>query len=90
MLDLKMQFTFNADGWPARKIAMFSLLAGTPPMNRMTKLRMMAFRAYTSTLCRVLGHRHDTDADREYKVCSRCVTFLQDPDLIPSNIKRKK
>lgn len=29
----ELHLTFNADGWPARKIAMFSLLYGEPPMD---------------------------------------------------------
>ena len=29
----ELHLTFNADGWPAKKIAMFALLMGLPPMD---------------------------------------------------------
>lgn len=82
--------TFNADGWPARKVAMFSLLFGAPPMSKWTKIRLSSFKLGQGAICKVLGHRMDTEDDKKYKLCARCVTFLGDPDEIESNIKGKK
>lgn len=90
MLPEQIHVTFNADGWPARKIIMFSMLFGQPPMSRWSKIRVSSFRLYQSVVCKVLGHRHDTEDDKKYYTCARCVTFLIDPDQIESNTKGKK
>jgi hypothetical protein len=92
--------TFNADGWPARKIAMFAVVFGMPPMDvtgshirrliPWTTFRMWAFYKWNNFICKHWGHVYSTDAAREYDLCDRCVQFQSDPDTIPLNIPGKK
>jgi hypothetical protein len=94
-MELKgVDITFNADGWPAKKIAMFASAFGMPPMDQgpkwrrllpITRLRVWWFYFINGLICKKHGHIYTTEAAKQFHLCSRCVTFQKDPDELPRN-----
>lgn len=54
-----------------------------------TKWRVESYKFIKTQICKVRGHRYDTPEDRKFSVCARCVTFTKDPDLLPTQEKKK-